>query len=338
MIFINLNKEFKTGELVLKPITLNDSNFIHTLFQDPDISKYYIIPKGAKQDYKKLIDYWILDARKTSGMCWIIISNNQACGFIAFEFRDTLNNARISYAIHPHYRKNGIATKAAELVLARLKEEGVSTVEADIDKDNINSEKLIERLGFMTDKHTALIDPEMIKNGDIRIRFLWRKKLEDYNELPFFVIDELTLNKLLNNETVFKIWEEEVSEGSNFGFMAQPARKKTGKFHFMFQTDVTEKLVGISNDDTEIYNIPWELLREEEHKGKKFQVLCGWGDQMTGGGSLQFDCHEIGIEKILFAHLIGTIMSNSPNFFKVEKMKNVIGLEGFKFENGEIYI
>jgi hypothetical protein len=31
-------------------------------------------------------------------------------------------------------------------------------------------------------------------------------------------------------------------------------------------------------------------------------------------------------------------MSNKPDFFSISKMRNVIGLEGFKFENGQVRI
>jgi hypothetical protein len=137
------------------------------------------------------------------------------------------------------------------------------------------------------------------------------------------------------------MWEEETSDGPDFGFMSfANQRKPTGKFHFSLATDVTQNLVGISGDET-VYNITWELLREESHKGKQFLVFCGWGDPMstgTIGGLPQFNNYEIGVEKTLFANLIANLMSNNPDFFSISKMKNVIGLEGFKFENGQIRI
>jgi RimJ/RimL family protein N-acetyltransferase len=340
--------ELKTDDLILKKISDTDRQFIETMFSDKDVRKYYIVPKEAQQDYRKLISYWLHDISNGAGYAWIIyqkgsglFSSDKPCGFISFEFRDSLKNVRISYALKSEYRKKGIASKSIQFIISQLKTLGVETVEADIDNDNTDSENLIVKLGFSANKRAALVDPEMMREGDIRFRFLWRKELFDYSELDFFVISQQVFGSLINNRTVFKIWEEEVSDGPDFGFMSFNRQlKPTGKYHFSFITDVTESIVGISDDDT-IYNITWELLREESHKGKTFLVFCGWGDQMsTGiiGGLPQFNYYEIGIEKPVFANLIANLMSNSPDFFSIPKMRNVIGLEGFKFENGQIRI
>jgi RimJ/RimL family protein N-acetyltransferase len=340
--------ELKTDDLILKKISDTDRLFIETMFSDKDVRKYYIVPKEAQQDYRKLINYWLHDISNGAGYAWIIyqkgsglFSSDKPCGFIAFEFRDSLKNARISYALKPEYRKKGIISKSAEFIISELKSLGVETLEADIDKDNTDSENLIVKLGFTANKRAALVDPDMMRDGDIRLRFLWRKELFDYSELDFFVLNQQSFSRIINNRTIFKIWEEETSDGPDFGFMSFiNQRKPTGKYHFALATDVTEKLVGISEDET-LYNITWELLREESHKGKKFLVFCGWGEQMsTGifGGLPQFNNYEIGFEKAIFANLIANLISNKPDFFSISKMRNVIGLEGFKFENGQVRI
>jgi len=348
MDFNRINQEIKAEKLFLKPITTDDRAFINGMFNDTEIKRYYIVPKEAQQDYKRLVDYWLNDIRNGAGTCWIInekgngiFARDRQVGFVAFEFRDTLKNARISYAILPEFRNKGFATNSVELIINSLKQEGVERIEADIDRDNLNSEKVVEKLGFTANKRNALVDPEMMRDGEIRMRALWFKELYDYSQLDFFVIKQPSFNILINSRTVFKVWEEEVSEGANFGFMSPFNRMKTtGRYHFSFNTNVTEKLVGISKDET-VYNITWELLREESHKGKKFLVFCGWGDQMsTGkiGGLPQFNYYEIGVEKPLFANLLANLMSNNSEFFSINKMKNVIGLEGFVFEDGQIRV
>lgn len=188
MNFNQINIELYNERLTLKPITQNDRTFINEVFQDKDIKHYYIVPKEAQQDYRRLVDYWLNDNKNGAGTCWIIyekatniFSKNKPCGFIAFEFRDTLKNARISYAILPKFRKKGIATLASELIINKLKEQEVLTVEADIDQDNSNSEKVVEKLGFTANKGHALIDPEMFRDGEIRFRALWKKHLVEIN-------------------------------------------------------------------------------------------------------------------------------------------------------------
>lgn len=199
MNFNEINTELKNERLILKPITQNDRIFINEVFQDKDIKHYYIVPKEAQQDYRGLVDYWLNDNKNGAGTCWVIsekatsiFSKNQSCGFIAFEFRDTLKNARISYAILPKFRNKGIATSATELILNKLKEQEVLTVEADIDQDNSNSEKVVEKLGFTSNKRQALIDPEMLRDGEIRLRALWKRHLVEIN--TSILKSELKLN------------------------------------------------------------------------------------------------------------------------------------------------
>lgn len=184
MDFNRINQELKTDNLFLKPITTNDRTFISGMFNDTEIKRYYIVPKEAQQDYKRLVDYWLNDIQNGAGTCWIIIekgksifSHDKQVGFVAFEFRDTLKNARISYAILPEFRRKRFAATSVKLVIEKLKQEGVERIEADIDRDNISSEKVVEKLGFTVNKRNALVDPEMMRDGEIRFRALWKKEL-----------------------------------------------------------------------------------------------------------------------------------------------------------------
>jgi RimJ/RimL family protein N-acetyltransferase len=184
MNYDNIQTELKTDNIVLTPVKDSDRNFISELFKDEKIRKYYIVPKEAHQDYKRLIDYWLNDVKNGAGTCWIIkqkssgiFSSDKQCGFISFEFRDTIKNARISYALLPNFRGSGLVSKSVGLVIERLKANGVEKVEADIDRDNLESEKVVERHGFTANKRQALVDPEMMRDGEIRMRALWKKEL-----------------------------------------------------------------------------------------------------------------------------------------------------------------
>jgi RimJ/RimL family protein N-acetyltransferase len=189
MDFTKLN-ELKSDNLILRKLSENDRQFISDMFNDSSVRKFYIVPKEARQDYRNLISYFINDFAGGSGFSWIIyekgngiFSKNIACGFFAFEFRDSLKNARISYALKPEFRKKGIAFKSANIVIESLKLLGVTSIEADIDIDNPDSQKLVEKLGFTTNKGQALVDQEMMRDGDIRLRYLWKKNLSNQNEI-----------------------------------------------------------------------------------------------------------------------------------------------------------
>jgi RimJ/RimL family protein N-acetyltransferase len=195
--FTKLN-ELRINNLILRKLSDSDQQFISDMFDDATVRKFYIVPKEARQDYRNLVPYFLNDFARGSGFSWIIIekangifSKDKCCGFFAFEFRDSLKNARISYAVKPEFRKKGIATKSAAIVIDALKSLGVTSIEADIDKDNPHSEKVVEKLGFTTNKRQALVDPEMIREGEIRMRHLWKKDLSSVSQVK---IERLGLN------------------------------------------------------------------------------------------------------------------------------------------------
>jgi len=215
MNFNQINIQLKNERLTLTPITQNDRTFINEVFQDKDIKHYYIVPKEAQQDNRKLVDYWLNDNKNGAGACWIIFekasgifSRSKPCGFIAFEFRDTLKNARISYAVLSKFRGNNIATLASNLIISKLKEQGVLTIEADIDQDNLSSEKVVEKLGFTANKGHALIDPEILRDGEIRFRALWKKHLVEINTAMLNI--QLALDT--SNEKIVPLLNQLVTE------------------------------------------------------------------------------------------------------------------------------
>lgn len=206
MDFNSINKKIVDESLLLRPISVSDRNFINGLFNNKEIKKYYIVPKEAQQNYQKLIDYWLNDVKNEAGMCWIIIkkgtgffSRDNEVGFVAFEFRNSVKNARVSYAILPEYRRKGIATDALRLIIENIKKQGVETVEADIDRDNSYSERVVEKLSFFANKRQALVDPEMIRDGEIRMRTLWRKELVEFRK--DIIERRISLNANINEIT-----------------------------------------------------------------------------------------------------------------------------------------
>lgn len=330
MKFSNLPK-LQIEKFVLNKISQEDKSFIESIFIDVDVKKYYIVPKEAQQNYKMLIGYWLEDIQNEAGYAWIITEKGNStfqpdkkCGFIAFEFRNTTSNARVSYALLPQFRDKGIIGKCLAHVLEALKEIGVQTVEADIDRDNLASEKVVEKLGFTANKKKALIDVEMMREGEIRIRALWVKQLNAFSKADFFIMSNSTVSQLFNSQaqTQFKTFE---------------VPQTMGEYCLLFESDVTEQLVGVSSKTDRLFRVPWELLREEQFGGNKYLIFRGWGNGISGRNT-QFNNHEIGIEKRYFANIVAQLMSINPIMFSLTNMKKVVGLEGFKFENGQITI
>jgi len=188
MEFSHINQVIRANNLTLTPITNSDKEFINLLFEDYEIRKYYIVPKEAGQDFRKLVDYWINDIKRGAGTCWIIsqkdssISSSESrMGFVAFEFRGSLNNASISYAILQEFRCQGIASTSVRLVLETFAREEIQSVEADIDIGNANSIRVAQKLGFRTNKSLIVVDSVITRDGESLTRNLWKKELIEFD-------------------------------------------------------------------------------------------------------------------------------------------------------------
>ena len=197
----------------------------------------------------------------------------------------------------------------------------------------ISDEQRLMQIGNDLKKTNASLEIEFL---NLLIEFIGKANIFSYSNLDYYVINDKEFNHLITGAVV-KIWEEEVPLSTMTFSPLSNFSKKTGKYHFAIISDVTEKLVGIGENNKMFYRIPWELKREEDYNGKKFIILCGWSDSMTGGNR-QFEDYEIGIEKIFFANFIARLMSEDSNLFSTSQMQNIVGLEGFRFEGKKIII
>lgn len=327
------SKGFNNDELLLTPVTDQDRPFIRDLFKHEDIRRFYTVSEALRSDYGKLVDYSVQQLSEGRGCMWIILvqkaSGSVPCGIVSMEFQGTKSNARISFALDPQYRGQAIMGQALVLLMDQLRNNGVKNVTADVDRDNNDSERLLNKLGFVKNQANALFDPL-----DMKLRHLWTKDIFDYGQLNYTIIGADKINKLWTRTTVVKVFEEAlapIGEPNTPTYFAP----RTGRYSMAFITDVTGLLVGVNADDHIVYNLPWELRREEAHNGKKYLIFSGLGGP---GPSIILDGHEIGVEKQHLAELIIDLMDNYPDFYTEDKMSKVIGLEGFTFRNGQIHI
>ena len=169
-------------EMVLKSVSNSHKSFVRELFQDELVKRYVILDDDIGEDVGDLVDIWLDEASRNAGKAWIIFAIEPAsffkpektapCGYIDFKCY-TQNSGRVTYALLEGFRGKGFVKTGLKSILQHLKELGIQFVEADIDRDNIASENIVEFLGFTTDKRAAVIDFD--RGG--KVRHLWKKSL-----------------------------------------------------------------------------------------------------------------------------------------------------------------
>ena len=158
-----------TERLLLRPITVDDAEFILILLNEPSFLRYI----GDKQvrnveDARQYILNGPIASYERHGLGLLLVElrdSHTRIGMCGLLKRDELPEPDIGFALIPDFWNKGFAFEAAQAVLQdardRLKLQRILAITS---LDNDASIKLLERLGFKFDRVTRLApDREEIK-------------------------------------------------------------------------------------------------------------------------------------------------------------------------------
>jgi RimJ/RimL family protein N-acetyltransferase len=157
------HKIFETERLILIPTTEEDAEFIFELFNTPKWIKY-VGDRNIKtvEDARDYIKTKMLSQLKRLGYSnYSLIRKSDDCkiGLCGLFDRDGVEGIEIGFAILPEYEKKGYAFESAnKLKNVAFNEFGLAEINAITVKDNISSQKLLERLGLKLNGTTKLPD------------------------------------------------------------------------------------------------------------------------------------------------------------------------------------
>ncbi|HHH54289.1 MAG TPA: N-acetyltransferase [Bacteroidetes bacterium] len=146
-------KSFETERLILKPTSESDSEFILKLVNTPKWLKY-IGDRNIKtvenaRDYIKEKMIPQLERLGYANYTVIRKQDNQKIGTCGLYDRKGLNGIDIGFAFLPEYEKKGFAFEASnKLKEVAFSEFNIKVISAFTTKDNISSQKLLEKLGL----------------------------------------------------------------------------------------------------------------------------------------------------------------------------------------------
>ncbi len=153
---------FTTERLTVHQLNLNDAEFILELVNTPGWIKFIGDRKvNALSDAKA----YIKNIKKNSSIKYWGVklqSSGTAVGIVTLIKRDYLTYHDIGFAFLPQYAKNGYAFEAASALLSQLsKEFKLNRVLATTVNDNVNSFRLLTRLGFQFDTEIQIDDKSL---------------------------------------------------------------------------------------------------------------------------------------------------------------------------------
>ena len=159
------SKIFKTDRLILRPTSEEDAAFILELLNTPKWLKYIgdrnvNTVKSAKEYIKNKILPQLI---KLGYSNYTIIrkSDNIKIGSCGLYDREGLEGIDLGFAFLPEYEKKGYAFESAnKLMNVAFNEFGINEISAITTKDNIASQKLLEKLGLIFIKTTNIPNDE----------------------------------------------------------------------------------------------------------------------------------------------------------------------------------
>ena len=160
MLTINFHpfKNLETERLLLRRVSSDDVNEIMELRGNPETMKYIPRPLVTNTDealaHIKMIDDKI---EANEGINWAITlkGNPKLIGVIGhYRIQPENHRCEIGYMILPQYNGQGIVTEAVKAVLQYgFDDLQMHSIEGVIDPDNIASEKVLLKNGFVKEAH-----------------------------------------------------------------------------------------------------------------------------------------------------------------------------------------
>ncbi|HSP83008.1 MAG TPA: GNAT family protein [Gillisia sp.] len=151
---------FKTERIIIRPVEIGDKESIFTYRAEPETSKYLSLTPQIVEDVEEFI-------KKSSNEIdvpgtwfqFVIIEKvtNQLIGDIGIHFLETDSENKqveIGYTLDTRFRGKGYASEALSVIIEYLVSKlNKHRIIASIDPSNLDSIKLVERLGFRKEAH-----------------------------------------------------------------------------------------------------------------------------------------------------------------------------------------
>ena len=148
----------ETERLLLRRVVKEDVNEIFALRSDKETMKY--IPRPlVKTEEEAMAHFTMIDEKieNNEGINWAITLKNdpKLIGLIGhYRIKPEHFRAEIGYMLLPEYQGKGIAAEAIqELVKYGFEIMKLHSIEAVIDPENLASEKVLQKSGFVKEAH-----------------------------------------------------------------------------------------------------------------------------------------------------------------------------------------
>lgn len=174
-----MRKTIETKRLILRPFEIEDAEaMFYGWASDKDVTKYLTWnPHKTIDETKEILNKWILEYQKPERLNFGIVlkeDNKLIGGIDVVGYFNGVNGIPvIGYALSKNYWNHGYMTEACQALIDYLFSQGYSEIFIDAVKDNISSNKVIQKCGgefikaeykeFVNRNKTFLVNSYVIK-------------------------------------------------------------------------------------------------------------------------------------------------------------------------------
>ena len=170
-----------SNRLLVRPVLQRDIEAIHEYAGDKSISMMLYLPNDTIEETAAFVNDAVSEWEKDipDDREYVIVYQDKVIGGICLVYNDTKDTCEIGWIIHKNYRNLGIATEAAELLIAyAFNDLSVHKVIAHCDASNGTSEKVMIKLGMtLVDRNGTRVYP---KTGVIAGEYLYEITKEEH--------------------------------------------------------------------------------------------------------------------------------------------------------------
>lgn len=152
---------YETERLLIRPMSLEDADLIFELYNMPSFIKYIgnrnINSFSDAENYIK--NRFLPQFEKLGFGNYLIVlkEGNQKIGGVGIFEREGLDVVDIGFSVLEKFEGKGLMFEAAQKIMSvGMQDFGLKKISAITTKDNLSSQKLIERLGLKFQKHVSL--------------------------------------------------------------------------------------------------------------------------------------------------------------------------------------
>ncbi|WBX72579.1 GNAT family N-acetyltransferase [Tenacibaculum pacificus] len=148
-----MHKEFESERLLIRPTLKQDAELIYELMNTPKFIKYVGDRElNSIKDAEKYIEEKMLSQLNTHGYSTYSLigkSDGRKVGTCGLYDRDGLEGIDIGFGLLPKYEGVGYAYESASILIkAAIHDFEIKEIKGITSKENISSQKLLEKLGL----------------------------------------------------------------------------------------------------------------------------------------------------------------------------------------------